>query len=112
MICRICGRDLEIPADAFLLRNKFGFAMYQFPGKDRAVHEFKTGKLREKKPAEQPTPPPEVEQKELQEVVAELPAQEPISVEIEPKQEKSEFGSMAHAFGQIKKYKQFDRQET
>ena len=39
MICRICNRDLEIPADAILLRQRFGIWLYQFP-EDKQVHEF------------------------------------------------------------------------
>jgi len=42
MICKICDRDLEIPADAVLLKKRHGIALYLFPGTGGLVHEFKT----------------------------------------------------------------------
>jgi hypothetical protein len=45
MICVICERDLEIPDNAVVLRNRFGVTTYQFP-EDHQVHVFRTGKVR------------------------------------------------------------------
>jgi len=133
MICRICGRDLEIPKSAILLRQRSGNALYQFQ-EDHQVHVFriaKHGAVRSahtrwhqdrgiKKqgckfcfPESEPGPiqvPGSIEQ-EVVTILAELPqpqqpeipAPEPL---LEPDQDQPSETAMSHAFGQIKRFKQ------
>jgi hypothetical protein len=62
MICRICGREFDISANALVIKRRFGIGLYHFPNGD--VHEFtiqKLGTMRTKyqaplTPVEQITP--------------------------------------------------------
>ena len=114
MICRICSRDFDIPANAVLLKRKFGIALYLFPGPNGQVHEFRLQQYRNTKPSPTAVPtgaPEPVEQTELLETViealAELPEPRPKLPEPEPiepdfEQPEPEFNAMAAAFRKFK----------
>jgi hypothetical protein len=108
MICRICGRDYDIAADAVLLKRKFGIAMYLFPGPNGQVHEFRLRPHRSTKsaPVTVPTQPDVKTQAltELPQPLPELPQPGPVMAEFQSDSEPATESTMAYAFRNPKKF--------
>src|ERR1700682_1209598 len=109
-VCRICSREFEIPADAVVLRQRFGIAMYRFP-MDGQVHEFRVLPHRTPAPVHKPAATPDpVEQTELLNEVLNIltellpPALElpkPKSIMDEEQLDSDSPGTMAAAFNRL-----------